>query len=159
MMKRMSTRRGFVLLLAVLISSILVALGGAIFDIVSKEVTLSSAGRESQFAFYAADTGIECALYWDHEGAFASTSPTTQVSCGGTSVPVTVIPDTPTDNYTYTANFTFGYAADATHNVSTDVTVTRVYAPVEQTTVVSAGHNTSVMTDPLRLERAIQITY
>ena len=28
-------------------------------------MALSGTGRDSQFAFYAADVGAECALYWD----------------------------------------------------------------------------------------------
>ncbi len=58
-------QRGFTLFYAVLISSLLLAIGLAIFNITFKEVILSSGARESANAFYAADTGLECALYWD----------------------------------------------------------------------------------------------
>ncbi len=69
-------QRGFTLLLAALIASIVLALGASIFDIAQKEVELSSIGRNSQFAFYAADTAAECALYWDSRFSyFASTTP------------------------------------------------------------------------------------
>jgi len=57
--------RGFVLPFAVLLSGILLSIGLAIFSITLKELVLSAAGRESQFAFFAADAGAECALYWD----------------------------------------------------------------------------------------------
>ena len=30
-----------------------------------RQVLLSGTGRDSQYAFYAANTGIECAMYWD----------------------------------------------------------------------------------------------
>ena len=56
---------GFTLLLAALVASIVLALGSSIFTIAKKQVTLSSLGRDSQFAFYAADTIAECALYYD----------------------------------------------------------------------------------------------
>ncbi len=145
------------MLLAVLISSILIALGSAIFDIVSKEIVLSSSGRESQFAFYAADTGIECALYWDKEGAFASTSSLTAVSCGGGNpATLTTTPDSP-GNPVFTATFSFSFDGVAT-NPCTDVKVTRSYSPTK-TTIYSYGHNTCVIANPLRLERAIQISY
>src|SRR3989344_4229619 len=58
-------RRGFTLLFAMIISSIVLSIGLGIFNIALKELVLSSAARESQFAFFAADTGTECALYWD----------------------------------------------------------------------------------------------
>ena len=60
--------RGFTLLFAVLVSSLVLAIGLSIANLTLKEVKLSGAGRESEFAFYAADTGSECALYWDIKG-------------------------------------------------------------------------------------------
>jgi Tfp pilus assembly protein PilX len=54
--------RGFTLLLASLISSLLLILGSAIFVLVQKQIILSSLGRDSQFAFYAADQAAECAM-------------------------------------------------------------------------------------------------
>lgn len=60
-----TSQSGFTLLLAALIASIVLSLGTSIFTIARKQVTLSSLGRDSQFAFYAADTIVECALYYD----------------------------------------------------------------------------------------------
>ncbi|MEK7579408.1 MAG: LamG-like jellyroll fold domain-containing protein, partial [Patescibacteria group bacterium] len=59
------TQRGFTLFYAVLVASLLLAIGIAIFNITFKELVLSSGSRESTNAFYAADSGIECAFYWD----------------------------------------------------------------------------------------------
>ncbi|TSC86137.1 MAG: hypothetical protein G01um10148_643 [Parcubacteria group bacterium Gr01-1014_8] len=82
--------RGFTLLLSALIASLSLALGLAIVTIARKSVILSSIGRDSQFAFYAADTGAECALYWDirHE-LFSTSSPPEQITCDGQTVNVT----------------------------------------------------------------------
>lgn len=68
--------RGFTILFAVLVSSLVLALGIGIANITLKEIILSGTGRDSQFAFYAADTGTECALYWDFKGTdvFATSS-------------------------------------------------------------------------------------
>jgi hypothetical protein len=69
-------KRGFTLLLAALTSSIVLALGASIFVIAKKQLTLSSLGRDSQYAFYSADQAAECALYWDMRGNyFATTTP------------------------------------------------------------------------------------
>jgi len=159
-------RRGFTLLLAVLISSILVALGSAIFDIVSKEIRLSSFGRESQFAFYSADTGIECALYWDFKrDAFSTSSPTSMsISCGGGD-PVAIDSDnrevtgqgTPNEQIVTTFSFPIGGMAE--ENPCASVRVTRRYYPSYTTTIESFGYNTCVQSDPLRLERAIRVSY
>jgi hypothetical protein len=68
--------KGFTILLAALVASLVLTLGIAIFSVAQKQVILSSLGRSSQYAFYAADTGAECALYWDVRfDYFSSTSP------------------------------------------------------------------------------------
>lgn len=73
---RVKERRGFTLLLAALIASIVLSIGASIFTIASKQIILSATGRDSQFAFYAADSAAECALYWDiRYQYFATTSP------------------------------------------------------------------------------------
>ncbi len=65
-MKKISqSQRGFTLLMAALVASIVLMLGSSIFSIAQKQIILSSIGRDSQFAFYAADTAAECALYHD----------------------------------------------------------------------------------------------
>lgn len=63
-----NNKRGFTLLFAVLVSIMILAVGASIINIALKQVILSGSGRESQFAFYAANTGLECALYWDLNG-------------------------------------------------------------------------------------------
>lgn len=91
MMKKIRTNRGFTLLLAALVASIVLALGSSIFTIARKQVTLSSLGRDSQFAFYAADTGAECALYWDiRHSAFGATAPVTPPTCAAQVLAETV---------------------------------------------------------------------
>lgn len=61
----LKNKKGFTLLFAVLVSILILAVGASIISIALKQVILSGAGRDSQFAFYAANTGLECALYWD----------------------------------------------------------------------------------------------
>ena len=99
------TSPGFTLLLAALISSLVLSLGISIVSIARKSVTLSSIGRDSQFAFYAADSAAECALYWDLRFQYFGTStppglsPPDDPSCAtqklnatgrGTSLPYTM---------------------------------------------------------------------
>ena len=56
------------MIFAILVSVMVLAVGTSIINISLKQVILSGTGRESQFAFYAANTGMECALYWDLAG-------------------------------------------------------------------------------------------
>ncbi|MDP2649996.1 MAG: hypothetical protein Q8P16_00330, partial [bacterium] len=85
---RLPRQAGFTLLLASLVGALLAALGLAMYSIASKEVVLSSLGRDSQLAFYAADTGAECTLFWDfRHNAFATStvysSTSTPAKCAG----------------------------------------------------------------------------
>ncbi len=77
----MHKQKGFTLLLASLIASLLLAVGLSIFTIAQKEIILSSLGRDSQYAFYAADSGAECALYLDFQNAFATSTATHGAKC------------------------------------------------------------------------------
>ncbi len=67
-MNKKNTQKGFSVLFASLVGSLVLAIGLAILSITIKQITLSSAGRESQKAFYAADTGTEFALFLDRGG-------------------------------------------------------------------------------------------
>lgn len=83
-MTKKSTQGGFTLLLAALVASLVLILGVSIFEVVQKEISLSSLGRDSQFAFYAADTAAECALFWDVRfGYFSSSTPYIEPTCDG----------------------------------------------------------------------------
>ncbi len=73
--------KGFTLLLATLVSSLLLSVGLSMFTIAQKEIILSSLGRDSQYAFYAADSGAECALYLDFKGVFDTSAATHGATC------------------------------------------------------------------------------
>jgi hypothetical protein len=74
-----STRRlrrgGFTAFFAVLVSALALAIGLSIYDLLLRELTLSQTARDSQSAIFAADTGVECALYWDNKATLLNGSP------------------------------------------------------------------------------------
>lgn len=57
--------RGYTIFFATLVSSLALAIGLAIYDLTVRTLSLSGVTAQSQYAIYAADTGAECALYWD----------------------------------------------------------------------------------------------
>lgn len=59
------TQKGFTLLFAVLVSTLVVSIGATIISIAVRQTILSGTSRESQYAFYAANTILDCAHYWD----------------------------------------------------------------------------------------------
>lgn len=61
-------QKGFTLLFAVLISILVMSISTTIISISTRQIILSGTSRESQYAFYAANTALECAYYWDQRG-------------------------------------------------------------------------------------------
>jgi hypothetical protein len=129
----------------------LLAISVAIFNIAIKEIRLSAAARESQFAFYAADTGIECALYWDiQQNGFdplGTVSPT--IDCLGGPISVTS-----TGGFS-TSTFRIDLAPEP---YCADVSVGKHNNP-RLTLIEARGYNTCATGDPRRVERAIRASY
>ena len=73
---------GYTLLFAVLVSSIVLSVGISILTISKKEFLLASSARESMSALYAADSGLECAMYQDSIGNLATSSTFGTFTCG-----------------------------------------------------------------------------
>lgn len=63
--KQKNNQKGFALLYSVLVAVLVVAVGASVVSLAIKQVVLTGTARESEYAFYAANTGIECARYWD----------------------------------------------------------------------------------------------
>ena len=83
--------RGFALLIAVIFMSVMLSLGLALASLGYKQAVLASSAVESQYAFYAADAGLECALYADQQqGLFAYANHATpgSLSCDGTAATI-----------------------------------------------------------------------
>lgn len=170
--------KGFTLLFAVIVSTLVLAVGGSIINIALKQVILSGTGRESQYAFYAANTGIECAYYWDIAGvdgapAFATSSaftPPGAAACAGT---VDIYDDSSTgaafdsDTIGLVTESSF-YLRDFSNTNNEDleycafVTVTKTLdngGRVASTTIESRGYNTCDATNPRRIERGLELNY
>jgi len=63
---------GFALLIAVIFMSVMLAIGLTLGSIGYKQAVLAQNALESQYAFYAADGGLECALYAAQQQALFS---------------------------------------------------------------------------------------
>lgn len=162
--------KGFAMLFAVLTASVLLSVGLSIFNLTVKELVLSSSGRESQFAFYAADTGIECAFYWDFKGTaiFATSSASrtpvpSNPDCVATSTLQHFNINPSISNTTSaTTNFslTIPNAEGGTSPYCVSVVVKKEdNAGIIATTIDSRGYNTCDTSDPNRVERAIRVRY
>ncbi len=146
-MNRNKKTRGFTLLFAVLVGSLLFTLGIAIGNIALKEVVLSSAGKQSEKAFFSADAGTECALYWDiQKGAFPGSNGD-KINCAGSEITLSLAAAAVTQFEIKTAPF------------CAEVTVTK-QASDPKTTIESRGQSDCDLGEnPARVERALRVTY
>lgn len=148
-------QRGFTLLIAVILSSVALAIGLALLDIAYKQVVLASAAKQSQKAFYAADAAMECVLYYDQQmntfdylteplsGSFSCNGLTpTYTATNGSSPRITTvtIPCVGGGSQEQGKVFVYKYS-DAT---------TQIY---------STGYNTCDSTNTRRIERGLKVTY
>lgn len=139
-----SRARGFTLLFAAIAGSVIFSVGIAIASIATREIALSSAGRESQSAFYAADAGAECALYWDRKENKFTGGASVSFSCAGKDITAT-----PSDSV---FPFTLPLAGAACARVKVNKT--------NGTVIESRGRNDCGGGDnPGRVERAIRVSY
>lgn len=59
------SKRGVVILFAVLLVSVVLTISLGIFNITYRQLVLSSIARESEIAFAVADSARNCAMYWN----------------------------------------------------------------------------------------------
>lgn len=68
-----SNQRGIAIFYAVVVGGLVLVMSFAITQIAFREVRFSALSSRSQHAFYASNSGLECALYWDLKEAQFST--------------------------------------------------------------------------------------
>jgi hypothetical protein len=172
-----TNKNGFTLFFAMLAASLALAVGLAVYDLTARELDISATATQSQYAIYAADTGAECALYWDthysnagtnnnggSSSAFATSSAdtlaaTSGVICNGqdvAAVPWTVAGAAGAATTTFSLTIP-NATSNPTQTYCATVVVAKYGSP-SQTTVVAHGYN-SCNGGPLQLERALQVTY
>lgn len=167
--KKYKSGGGFTLLIAIITTSMLLIVSFVVVNIALKQLILASAAKESQYAFYAADSGTECAVYWDLKdsalSAFATSTPGT-ITCNTQTIGVgntQTVPTIPSQsariggggNVNPTSIFKIDYPKGCTI-----VRVTKAYAgSVIVTTIDSRGYNTCDTSALRRFERGVILTY
>lgn len=174
----MKNKRGMTLFIAIVVMGILLFISFAVVNITLKGTLFSTLGRDSQYAFYAAESGIECALYWDSKptsgSAFAtsSTPGSSSITCAGMAP---IFTDTQNQITGTSTNSFIGGGTDTKQtsifglefnksgvnpvNSCAIVTVRKYYeGSTLKTYIKSRGYNTCG-TSARRLERGIEVTY
>lgn len=158
---KIKQREGFVILFTILISAIILMIGAGIFAIATRETVLSSTAREAQAAFYAADAGVECALYAETLGMYITANNGTQFSCGtGSGVTVSG------DGSTTTPHFFKIIITNPINHTTTCAQVSVLdLTNTSQRRVISQGYNVCTPTgtpdasNPILVERDLDTTY
>lgn len=148
--KTLSEAKGFVALFTVLIAAVVLAMAVGIANISLKQIVLSGSATDANKSFYAADSGVECALLNDLKlNAFVNGA--TEVDCGG----VVQLVDTSIPNI-----FAFQIEFNDNSMVScAKVTVDRT-ASLGLVRLVSRGtNNACAVSTPRTVERVIEVTY
>ena len=149
-----SKNNGYTLLFAVLVSALVLAIGVSILNTSRKELTLTAGARESEYAFYAADGGYECALYYDYKGATGSGSTffATSTFVGGSTVvcgsdvsghPVASTVALVSSPLGSNTQYDFTFSTPIYGNACAYIDVNKVYnsSGISTTTVYSFGYN------------------
>jgi len=148
-------KRGFTLFVSIVVTGTLLLITTAVINVAVKEAFITGAARESQYAFYAADTGIECALYWDVKNitgfsAFSTTTGAT-IFCNNNE-------DNPSNTWTVggsdESSFEMTFLPDP---YCAKVSIFKLTDG--STRIESQGYNTCDENNPRRVERAVRVTY
>lgn len=156
-----TTSRGFTLLVAVILTSVMLSIGLSLAVLSYKDVVLSSSAKASAYAFYAADSALECAMYADQkQNAFDYTIPNPSMSCGGQSFAITpVVKTSGTSTMTVPDTAHGVYISLDGGTTCATVTVFKGAPPLGHTQVFATGYNTCNMSDPKLLERGLKSFY
>lgn len=153
-------KNGIALYIAISVTGALVLVAFAIIELALKQIAVSSAGRDSEAAFYAADSGSECAIFWDVKNptspgtsAFATTT-TQAISCNSLAITPSLAV-APQGNGTST--FTITFLPDPYCAI---ISVAKSYTGnTSATRIESRGYNSCDSTAYQRVERAIRVDY
>lgn len=77
--------RGIALLFTLLIVGVAISISIGVFNIILGELEIGEGARESMRAFFAADSGVECILYWDLKGSAFVFDKEKAITCMGSS--------------------------------------------------------------------------
>jgi hypothetical protein len=150
-----NAQAGFAMLFTVVIISIILALALGIADVTFKQTILSELARDSQLAFYQADSGVECGLYYDlsvgqfPRGSAIAVAPN-QITCGSNTASFV-------SSQSYTDYFV--YAEDVANQANPCFTITfdKASDPIKNS--VSTRGYSSCQSNPKQVERALNVTY
>jgi len=144
MIKKLQKNKGFVLLFAVTLAAILLSIALGVSNIALKEIKFGTSAKDTNEAFFAADTGVEKVLFQDKD-------------------PLTYpAPENEGDAIMFETVYVVGLGR--TGKSCAIATIEKERTPLSVvTTIISKGYNLGDencnSTNPDRIEREIKTTY
>ena len=167
---RSTPMRGVTLLVAVILSSVVLSVALSLLDVAYKQQLLASTAKQSQYAFYAADSAMECALYWDQKvDAFDYTPlvPAPDIKCNA-GISISNQNPTPTivsgsggvgslRKTTFDIPCSGGGVSGSVTILKSDGTAT--CSGTNHTCIYTTGYSSCTSSDPRRIERGLKVLY
>ncbi len=178
--RRKESSKGYTLLFAVIVSVLVLSIATFILSVSRKQAILASSARDSIYAFYAADSGLECAI--ENLSKLATTAPMSSIVCGSSPAVTPTLAGggdvgtasfsifTGTGNSSLTNNTQSGAASCAATNVAYVITEAThsgniFTATSTAVTIETRGYNigwdgtgSCSITGPRKVERALRYT-
>lgn len=149
---------GFVILFTILIISVVLAVSLGISSVTSKELILTSSAKEGHLAFFASDTGLDCALHYDRIAAlapFEDSDVGSDIKCFGTTGPSAQLKQINVGEYF----FEYNKASGSPSCFSVEVLKKDLPGGDIETRITSRGYNTCDTNSAKRVERKLEATY
>lgn len=145
---KMKSQKGYALLFTIMIISVITVITAGLINASTKQLILSSLAKDSQVAFYQADTAADCAFYFDlvkieKEGDVVDGS---TWSCGGHELTVSG----------KLSKYKLVSIPDG-NNPCFNIEVSR--DPLKETLVTATGYNTCNFSSPKVVQRKIEVRY
>jgi hypothetical protein len=135
MIKKIKKNRGFVLLFAVTLTAIFLSITLGVASVALKEINFSTSAKDTNDAFFAADSGIEQALYNDKLGNYSGTTTWNFIVSG------------------------LGSSGQSCANVTVDKTASPIVTITAKGYNIGSSGGLCVSTNPNRVERELATTY
>ena len=150
-------KKGFAMLFTVLLMSLVLSIGLSLSSLSLKQTLLSSLAKDSQVAFYQADAGAECGMYYDYKlGVFPQgrslsdvQTNTPSINCGNDTL-ILDVTNSDNDYFIYQSN-----NSDPTkscYNVLFD-------KRTAENIIQGYGYNICNVSNPRQVERGLEIRY
>lgn len=151
--KNLQKNSGIAILFAVTLSGIVLTIALGVINIALKEVKFGTSAKSTNEAFFAADTGVECALLYDKSNG------NTFVESGGSGEVICA-----DENISLSGGYPFWeFVIPGIGNSGQACAKVTVSKNPPETTVTSTGYNVGdgdcISNNPNRVERKIEVSY